>query len=153
MKKVISAAAAIIMASAMTVTAFAAPASENRDTVITTSIEPTYTIVVPGDTAVDFNTTTTDFGSVELKAAQIDPDYAVNVTLDASGTLKNSADPEKTIAYSVESEDGEYTGAAYHTAGDKTDLTINIAQGEWDAAFSGEYSDTVTFTIEYAAED
>lgn len=152
MKKAVSAAAAFVMASAMAATAFAAPADEERNTEITTQIEPTYTIVVPADTAVDFNATTTDFGAVELVAAQIDPSFAVNVTLDASGTLKNSADASKTIAYSVESEDGKYTTAAYHTAGDKTDLTINIAQSQWDEAFAGDYSDTVTFTIEYAAE-
>ena len=80
----------------------------------------------------------------------IDPGYAVKVELNASGTLKNQADNTKTIAYTVNDTNGDaFTVGTYTTAGDKTDLTIDITQEAWNAAFAGQYSDTVTFTVSY----
>lgn len=47
--------------------------------------------------------------------------------------------------------DKAYTTASYLAAGDKTDLTIKIAQDDWNKAAAGHYSDTVTFDISYTA--
>ena len=33
--------------------------------------------------------------------------------------------------------------------GDKTELSIHITANDWNAAYAGEYSDTVTFTVSY----
>lgn len=43
----------------------------------------------------------------------------------------------------------EFTSAAYLAAGDKTDLTINIEQDDWNSAYAGDYEDEVIFTITY----
>jgi len=37
----------------------------------------------------------------------------------------------------------------YLTEGDKTELFIHITPDDWKAAYAGEYSDTVTFTVSY----
>lgn len=147
MKKLTALVLVIVLSLSLSVTAFAA---DNRNTTITTSINPTYTVTIPANTNVTFNTLSTSFGAVTLTAAQIDPGYAVKVELNASGTLKNQADATKTIAYTVNDANGDaFTVGTYTTAGDKTDLTIDITQEAWNAAFAGRYSDTVTFTVSY----
>lgn len=154
MKKLTALVLAIVLSLSMSVTAFAAGINQGSDpktadVTVTTSIAPTYTVTIPADTNVTFNTLSTSFGAVKLESAQIDPGYAVQVELNASGTLKNQADSSKTIAYTIKDANGAFTGAQYTTAGDKTDLTIDITQDEWNAAFAGDYSDTVTFTVSY----
>ena len=147
MKKLTALVLVIVLSLSLSVTAFAA---DNRNTTITTSINPTYTVTIPANTNVTFNTLSTSFSAVTLTAAQIDPGYAVKVELNASGTLKNQADNTKTIAYAVNDANGDaFTVGTYTTAGDKTDLTIDITQAAWNAAFAGQYSDTVTFTVSY----
>lgn len=150
---------AILLTSVLTLslssTAFAADINEadgspkNTDVTVTTSIEPTYTVTIPANTTVDFNATSTDFGSVKLDVAQLDPGYAVNVALNTSGTLKNAADASKTIAYTVENKNGRFLGTSFFTAGQEIPLTINITQDAWNSAFAGDYSDTMTFTVSY----
>ena len=147
MKKLTALVLALVLVLSLSVTAFAA--EDNRNTNITTSIAPTYTVTIPADTNVTFNTLSTSFGSVKLEAAQIDPGYAVKVELNASGLLKNGADNTKTIAYAINDANGAFTSAQYTTAGEQTPLTIDITQEAWNAAFAGSYSDTVTFTVSY----
>lgn len=154
MKKLIALILALVLALSLSVTAFAAEISQDSDpktadVTVTTSIDPTYTVTIPANVDVAFNATSTSFGSITLAAAQIDPGYAVKVELNASGTLKNAADTGKTITYTVNDKVGVFTSAEYLTAGDSTALTIDIAQEAWDAAFAGDYSDTVTFTVSY----
>lgn len=154
MKKWIALLLTLALAVTLSATAFAAEIDQDSDTKeadvkVTTSIDPTYTVTIPEDVQVEFNATSTKFGTIELTEAQLDPEYAVTVTLTASGTLKNQADETKTIAYAVNSADGAFESAEYQDKGDSTALTIDITKEAWDAAYAGEYSDTVTFTISY----
>lgn len=154
MKKWIALFLTLALTVSLPVTAFAAEINQDSDpktakATVTTSIEPTYTVTIPGNVQVEFNATSTKFGTIELAAAQIDPGYAVKVELDASGKLKNEADQTKTIAYTVNSGDGAFSSQEYQNEGDSTDLTINITQAAWNAAYAGNYSDTVTFTVSY----
>lgn len=156
MKKFTAILLALILTLSISVTAFAAEINQDSepkttDVTVTTSIDPTYTVTIPADVNVKFNETSTDFGSVKLDAAQIDPGYVVRVALNAGGTLKNAADSSKTIAYAVNDENGAFTSADYDTAGQETPLTIDITQEAWNTAYAGDYSDTVTFTVSYVA--
>ena len=120
------------------------------EAVITTSISPTYTVTIPADTSVTFNTLETSFGSIEVIAAQIDPDKCIRVTLTTDGELNNQADEAKVIPYAINDANGDvFTSADYLAVGDKTDLTINITQDDWNKAAAGAYTDTVTFTVSY----
>lgn len=155
MKKITAILLTLILTLSLSATAFAAEINQDSDpkttnVEVTTSIEPTYTVTIPSDTKVEFNAETTSFGAVILDAAQIDPGYAVRVELNADGTLENQADTSKTIAYTVEDENGAaFTAAEYTAAGEETPLTINITKDSWNAAFAGDYSDIVTFTVSY----
>lgn len=139
MKKLISGLSALAIM-AMPLTAFAdttidetTPTPKQGKAVITTEIAPSYIVTIPADTAVKFNALTTDFGKVELTKAQIEPGKAVKVTVNSDGELNNAADEKKVIPYTV---------MAQYASG---------AEGEedWNKAYAGKYSDTVTFGVEY----
>ena len=154
MKKLIAIALVLMLAFSLSVTAYAGSISQDStskstDVEVKTSIAPTYTVSIPADTTVTFNTLTTSFGSVKLESAQIEPYAFVYVSLNASGTLKNQADTSKTIAYTIQYGGNAFTGTSLTKAGQSKPLTINITQDAWNAAYAGSYSDTVTFTVSY----
>lgn len=143
---------------ALSVTAFAADhevteqdgSSKGVTTEIVTSINPTYTVTIPGNLEVEFDETSTDLGAITLVAAQIDPYYVVRVALTTDKELVNKADAKRTIPYTIKDSNGsEFTSKDYDTANQKTELTVDITQEAWDAAYAGEYSDLVTFTVSY----
>lgn len=155
MKKLTAILLTMILALSMTSTAFAAEITEgdgnpkSEEVTISASIAPTYTVTIPKDIQVEFNKTSTAFGTISLDKAQIDPGRAVKVELTASGLLKNKDDDTKTIDYAINAGGTAFKSREYTTAGQSTPLTIDITKQAWDQAYAGEYSDTVTFTISY----
>ena len=149
MKKLFALILTVAMLATMSVTAFAAN-STGGDADITTSIEPTYTVTIPANTNVNFNATETAFGTIEVTASQIHPDMQIRVTLTTDGELNNAIDATKVIPYVIKDAEGNaFTSATYLTEGDKTELSIHITADDWNAAYAGDYSDTVTFTVSY----
>ena len=149
MKKVFALILTVCLLATMSVIAFA-DNTTGGDADITTSIAPTYTVTIPANTTVAFNATETDFGAIEVTASQIHPNKCIKVELTSDGKLENSIDATKVIPYAIkDSEGAAFTSATYLTEGDKTELSIHITADDWNAAYAGEYSDTVTFTITY----
>ena len=149
MKKLFAVILTVAMLATMSVTAFAANTA-GGEADITTSIAPTYTVTIPADVNVQFNATETAFGAIEVTASQIHPDKCIKVALASDGKLENSIDATKVIPYAIkDSEGATFTSATYLTEGDKTELSIHITADDWNAAYAGDYSDTVTFTITY----
>ncbi len=162
MKKLINGLSALAIL-AMPVTAFAEPTTINEtsdpqsaNAVITTEIAPSYIVTIPADTKVAFNDLDTDFGTIDLTQARLDPGKAVRVHLGSDYELKNKADESKIIPYDIVTTDAVGTtgslknfDAQLEFEGDACPLTIKITQDDWNAAAAGEYSDTVTFNVEY----
>ena len=149
MKKIFALILTVVTLATMSVTAFAANTT-GGEADITTSIEPTYTVTIPANTNVNFNATETAFGAIEVEAAQIHPDKCIKVALASDGKLENSIDATKVIPYAIKDSTGAaFTSATYLTEGDKTELSIHITADDWNAAYAGDYSDTVTFTVSY----
>ena len=149
MKKLFALILTVAMIASMSVAAFAAN-SAGGDADITTSIAPTYTVTIPADVNVAFNATETAFGTIEVTASQIHPDKCIKVELTSDGKLENSIDATKVIPYAIkDSEGAAFTSATYLTEGDKTELSIHITADDWNAAYAGDYSDTVIFTVSY----
>ena len=152
MKKVFAVICAVAILMSLSVTAFAANTT-GGEADITTSIEPTYTVTIPANTNVNFNATETAFGTIEVVASQIHPDKQIRVTLTTDGELNNTIDTTKVIPYVIKDASGAaFTTATYLTEGDKTELSIHITADDWNAAYAGEYSDTVTFTVSYESK-
>ena len=149
MKKLFALILAVVMIATMSTTALATNTT-GGEADITTSIDPTYTVTIPANTTVAFNATETDFGAIEVTASQIHPNKCIKVELTSDGKLENSIDATKVIPYAIkDSEGAAFTSATYLTEGDKTELSIHITAEDWNAAYAGEYSDTVTFTVSY----
>ena len=149
MKKLFALILTVAMIASMSVAAFAANSAGGKAD-ITTSIAPTYTVTIPADVNVQFNATETNFGAIEVTAAQIHPNKCIKVELISDGELENSIDATKVIPYTIKDSIGaEFTSATYLTEGDKTELSIYITANDWNAAYAGEYSDTVTFIVSY----
>ena len=172
-RRFISGLSALALAiSAMSISAFAAPEAtvidqttpepKQGEAEITTEIAPTYIVTIPADTTVAFNDLTTDFGSVELTQARLDPGKQVVVTVDTDGELNNAADAEKVIPYMVTAQyatgepDDIYVpfnvkgnDLIFDTAGQAFAMEIQITEDDWNAAYAGSYSDTVTFNVSY----
>ena len=149
MKKLFALILAVVMIATMSVTALAANTTGGFTT-ITIDIAPTYTVTIPANTTVAFNATETDFGAIEVTASQIHPDKCIKVALATDKELNNAIDNTKVIPYAIkDSEGAAFTSATYLTEGDKTELSIHITANDWNAAYAGEYSDTVTFTVSY----
>ena len=149
MKKLFAVILAAALVMSLSVTAFAANTA-GGEADITTSIAPTYTVTIPADVNVPFNATETAFGTIEVTASQIHPDKCIKVELTSDGKLENSIDATKVIPYAIKDSQGAaFTSATYLTEGDKTELSIHITADDWNAAYAGDYSDTVTFTVSY----
>ena len=166
MKKLISGLSALAIM-AMPLTAYAAnpitEATEQKgEAVITTEIAPSYIVTIPADTTVKFHDLTTDFGKVELTKAQLDPGKVVKVTVNSDGELNNAADDKKVIPYTVMAqyasgaEDEVYVpfnvkgnDLIFDTAGQAFAMEIQITEDDWNKAYAGSYSDTVTFNVSY----
>ena len=149
MKKLFAVILTVALLMSLSVTAFAANTT-GGEADITTSIAPTYTVTIPADVNVAFNATETTFGAIEVTASQIHPDKCIKVALASDGKLENNIDATKVIPYAIKDSTGAaFTSATYLSEGDKTELSIHITADDWNAAYAGEYSDTVTFTITY----
>ena len=149
MKKLFALILTVCLLASLSVAAFAANTT-GGEADITTSIAPTYTVTIPADVNVAFNATETAFGTIEVTASQIHPDKCIKVALASDGKLENAIDATKVIPYAIKDSEGNvFTSATYLTEGDKTELAIHIAADDWNAAYAGEYSDTVTFTVSY----
>ena len=149
MKKLFAVLMTVAILSTMPLSVFATNTTGGQAD-ITTSIDPTYTVTIPADVNVQFNATETAFGAIEVTASQIHPNKCIKVELTSDGKLENSIDATKTIPYAIkDSEGAAFTSATYLTEGDKTELSIHITADDWNAAYAGEYSDTVTFTVSY----
>ena len=149
MKKLFAVILTVALLMSLSVTAFAANTS-GGDADITTSIAPTYTVAIPADVNVVFNNTKTAFGTIEVIDSQIHPNKCINVEMTFDGKLENSIDATKVIPYAIkDSQDADFVSATYLTEGDATELYIHITADDWNAAYAGDYSDTVTFTVSY----
>lgn len=117
-------------------------------TQISTQVPMSYIVTIPENTTISFNDTETEFGAVELTAAQLEVGKSVTVTVQP-GALANTDDQTKTIPYTVMAGEEEFTGAEYTAEGQSTDLTLAVAQADWNSAYAGSYQGTVTFTVAY----
>ena len=160
MKKILSTLLAGVMITVCSSSVYASDIKNSAvpqqgEAVITTEIAPSFIVNIPVDTDVAFNTVNSDFGAVELTKAQLEPDKCIKVTLATDGTLKNIKDHSKIIPYQIYEgnvysvSETLFSSAEYMAVGDKTDLAIHIESEDWNNAYAGQYSDTVTFTIEY----
>lgn len=155
MKKLASFALAFALCTACAVPAFAADATSgvtnptSGATKITTSIKPTYTVVIPSETTIQFDHTETNLrGTLHLSAAQLDPDHKVTISATPNA-LVNQADSNKTITFTLYEGTKTFSSADFFDTKKKVELSVHIDQSAWNNAPAGNYTGSVTFKIAY----
>lgn len=148
MKRNISLLTCLALAAAVATPVYATNQTSNQTT-ITTEIKPAYIVTIPVDTKVKFNEEKTEFGAVKLESAQLEPNKAIYVSVISDGKMENKADSTKTISYKVTDKDGAFDGCVLSKSGDAVELAVEISKDDWNSAYAGEYSDTLTFNVEY----
>ncbi len=158
MKKLITLALALVMTASISVTAFAATVDQSAENpkdenvTVSTSIAPTYTVTIPGDTTVTYDdnkATSTDFGTIKADNVRLNPLKKIVVSVSAALTMKNEDDNTKTIPYTITSGGNAFNSVDLFATGDSAALKIDITAEAWSAAYAGSYSDVVTFTVAY----
>jgi hypothetical protein len=126
---------------------FATEPGDNRNVEITTSIAPSYTVVIPANTIVTYGQTSTTFGTVKLTAVNMEPGGFVSVSV-IKGDLANDHSSTYKIPYTIQNTSGtEVSSISLFDTEDKADLNICITSDDWAAAKAGSYSATVSFEI------
>lgn len=154
MKKLLSTLTVLTLAMGISATGIkAAEIDQNGDTKstdieITTAIDPSYVVVIPESTNIDFKEENTALGTVEATWVQIDPDKKVVVTADA-GKLQNIKDINKTIPYRLLKGEDKFQSMDILAAGDKADLSVAISEADWNKAYAGRYKGIITFILSY----
>ncbi len=163
MKKIFAATIACVLASAMTMTAFAIDITQDSDsktaeTIVSFNVNPGYLATIPAtieleekETVTEDSTTvityendlTVSASDVRLKNREI-----IQVKLDSSFVMTSAEAAE--LPYTVTIGDVAVTEtsnvvATFNTTATEQSSTLHFAAD--DPEFAGEYQDTVTFTI------
>lgn len=157
MKKVISVLMAVAMLAALMVPAFALDQNTPEgDVLVKTSTTKedgsdarTYTVTIPADTTIAWGAKST---ALEGFTAEAHLNYGEKLYVSVAGNDKMTYSPEDGVnfdlPYTLEGDTAyESTGAVVFPAA-KLALSVNIAEDAWNTAVVGEYSDTLTFTVE-----
>lgn len=126
---------------------------KQAETIIRTEVAQSYTVIIPPEVVIPFEQEETPLTiqvtEMHLQAAQ-DPAKVnrLKVTVEPrKGTLKNSVNAALTIPYAIGTAEG---GDLFFGETGKQDMTVRIAQSDWNRAAAGEYADTITFTVTIA---
>lgn len=161
MKKLAAFVLALAMAAVCAASALAADntqikqdtTSKSGSTTVTFNIAPTYTVEIPADTAIGFNTTSKALTpNLGLSTAQLNRGFKVTVTATVN-PLQNDKDRSKTIPFALYADNSPFSKAEFTDTTKKVQLSVHIDQSDWDKAPAGSYTGSVTFTIAYGKEE
>lgn len=145
MKKIFSVGLAIVMLTLCVTPVFAGSQSME---ISTSADRAEYELTYPADIEIPWQTTAMDIGEVTATKMLIEPGKMVKVSVSSQNEFKlvNEKDGEKTIAYSLLSDDISFFPGDY---GESFTLSVEVEDDEWLYAASGKHSDILTFTAEY----
>ena len=140
----------------MTVPSFAAPATLNKENPVGSvkistgnGKQDEYELSIPADTEIPWEASSYAIGKVTATKMWLSPGKTVKVAVSSlnGSKLVNTLDSSKTIAYTLTgAEQMAFLPGDYMKS---YDLSVNIAEAEWQKAASGEHTDVLTFTAEY----
>lgn len=156
MKKTLSVLLSVLLLSLVTVPSFAAPATLNKENPVGSvkiftgkDKRDEYELTIPADTEIPWEATSYAIGKVTATKMWLSPGKTVKVAVSSlnGSKLVNTLDSSKTIAYTLTgAEQMAFLPGDYMKS---YDLSVNIAEAEWQKAASGEHTDVLTFTAEY----
>lgn len=107
-------------------------------------------ISFPADTEIPWESATTDVGEVTATEMLIEPKKTVKISVSSANSfsLVNVKDSASKIAYTLIGADS--IAFLPGDVGKSYPLSVEIGSDQWAKAASGEHSDVLTFTMEYA---
>lgn len=127
--------------------------SNDPSTVLSTTLDETYTLVIPSTLNIPFNSISTNL-PIEVTALRLLPVGTVENTVRALHVkvnqpnlkLVNEADNSSKIDYNLGGGEGTPARTHYFTGTETKNFNVTISQSEWDNAAAGTYTETITFT-------
>ena len=157
MKKTLALICAAILLLTLTATVFAEGTTD-----LTTSIEPTYMLMIPESTEIEVGATETEIGYIGLTECNFEAaDAVINISYQPFSSKTTStvipydlqldvpeSDPISTVA--SEGDVSEYNFRFTYHSGDDFAATVNVIIDEeaWNTASAGTYNSTVIFTVD-----
>jgi len=158
MKKAISVLLALCLTCAFGVSVSAAdvtlnPTAPTGDTVISTTVEPSYVVTIPATLAIPFGDTSAQTLTVTASAADfcIAAGEKVDVSVSTESGAFALSNNTNTIAYTVNAGATGQNGvvASFTAAGQSQGLSVTVP--DWSSAHtSGTYSQSLIFTLTYS---
>lgn len=134
--------------------------TEDPQTVVTTTIDEEYTIVIPPRVTLPFEAASTNL-PVEVTELRLglpaDPNAQVRRLyvrpVNDSETLVNTGDASQTIAFTFDGFQsvGTLSNVLLFDETETQNIAINISEDEWNQAAAGSYERTLTFTVAIAS--
>ena len=129
-------------------TAFATtlnPSNTSGETILTTTINETYTLTIPSTLNIAFNATETPL-ELTVSNYRLKAENMILLGQNWDGTLNSGSN---SLSYSL-----KYNGTnvssnnnpVTFTGNGTVELIVAITEAAWNSAAAGEYTDTVTFT-------
>ena len=159
MKKIIAIVMALVMMMAVTVPAFAAEIKKDdanqfgQATVATTTsdTDATYSVSYPATFTFAWDDTTPQVANYSVTSQlPIGASLTVSVAADNGGIMTSATATGYDLTYTLAGGVGAKTFSEINNGtGPDTDITIAIAQSEYDEAVPAVYQGTVTYNVAY----
>lgn len=123
-------------------------------TILTTTLAETYTVVIPSTLNIPFEATSTNL-PIEVTALRLLPTGTAADTIRALQVkvnqpnleLINQSDSTSKISYDIGGGEGTPARTHYFTTTGAKNFNVTISKSEWDNAAAGTYEETITFTV------
>lgn len=156
MKKAISAILALVMLTVLCVPAFAATIKTDGgtgDSIVKTTYstsDESFTVSIPPETTIPWLTTTAYNISYDVESHLAYGKHLTVTVADSDGQNKMLYTPEAGVTlelpYTLDATTYTAAGPVVNPAANVA-ATITVAENDWNNAVIGEYTDTLTFTV------
>lgn len=129
-------------------------ATDDAETLLTTTLNESFTVVIPSTVNIPFNRTSTNL-PIEVTALRLLPTGTAENTVRALQVkvnqpnleLVNKSDSSSKISYDIGGGEGTPARTHYFTEVGSKNFNVTISQSEWNNAAAGTYEETITFTV------
>lgn len=121
-------------------------ASNTPETVLTTTLDESYTVVIPSTLNIAFNATSTKL-PVQVTFLRLLPTSRALQVNQTNLKLVNEKNSSSKISYNIGGGEGTLAHTHYFTETGTKNYNVTIAKSEWDKTAAGTYKESITFTV------
>lgn len=121
-------------------------ASNTPETVLTTTLDESYTVVIPSTLNIAFNATSTKL-PVQVTFLRLLPTSRALQVNQTNLKLVNEKNSSSKISYNIGGGEGTLAHTHYFTETGTKNYNVTIVKSEWDKTAAGTYKESITFTV------